>query len=72
MNEYIRRLVHIGFSESEAFQLFSYESLNMKHDSIALLQRPTYLADFYFNLKIGYYRARTNTISNRGCSLFRR
>ena len=51
MDEYIRRLVHIGFSKDEAFNLFTNESLNMKHDSIELLQSPTYLTDFYFSLK---------------------
>ncbi len=51
MNEYIRRLVHIGFDENEAFNLFTNESMNMKHESIGLLQRPTYITDFYFNLK---------------------
>lgn len=51
MDEYIRRLVHIGFNENEALNLFTNESMNMKHDSIALLQSPTYLNDFYFSLK---------------------
>ncbi len=51
MNEYIRRLVHIGFDENEAFNLFTNESMNMKHESIDLLQSPTYITDFYFNLK---------------------
>ncbi len=51
MDEYIRRLVGLGFTEEEAFNLFANESMNMKHDSVKLLQSPTYIIDFYFNLK---------------------
>ena len=41
MNEYVRRLMHIGFSEGEANNLFMYESMNMKSDSVSLLQHPS-------------------------------
>lgn len=51
MDEYIRRLVHIGFTKGEAFNLFTNESMNMKHDSIALLQNPDYITAFYFDLQ---------------------
>jgi len=51
MKEYLRRLVRIGFDEKEAFNLFTNESMNMKHDSVLLLQQSDYLFKNYFDLQ---------------------
>lgn len=51
MDEYIRRLVSIGFGEEEATNLFIFESMIMKHDSITMLQSPDYLCGYYFGLQ---------------------
>ncbi len=49
--EYLRRLQHIGFSKEEAMNMFLYESMTMKQQSLQLLARPDYLTAHYFGLK---------------------
>ncbi|MGM9522182.1 MAG: hypothetical protein ACI3VB_06875 [Oscillospiraceae bacterium] len=49
--EYLRRLEFIGFSSTEATNMFMYESMILKQTSIERLCRPDYVRAWYFNLK---------------------
>lgn len=51
LNEYLRRLKSIGFSEEEANNLFMFESMILKYEHREPLCDKNYLKKCYFNLK---------------------
>lgn len=51
LDEYERRLQHIGFTVPESKSLFMLELMMLKHDHIPILTDENYLINNYFNLK---------------------
>ena len=49
--EYLRRLEQIGFAHTQAENLFLFESMILKHDSVPILCDPNYLHLNYFDLQ---------------------
>lgn len=49
--EYIRRLTAIGFTAIQAENMFMFELMSLKFDSIGLLTDPNYIRDNYFSLE---------------------